>query len=190
MNHTKNAIIDAFWELLEQKPYSKITVKDIVDQCQINRNTFYYHFHDIPDLLESTLKTFSDYIVQNYSKFGSPMDCLNPLVEYSLQRKRALLHIYRSVHREVFLDSLGHITLYFVTEYIDTATKELSLSQEDRALLIRFYKCILVGVILDWLDEGMNYDLLEAAVRINELFLNSSKQAILKAANLIPGNPL
>lgn len=56
MNRTKNAIIDAFWLLLEEKPYNKITVKDIVERCQINRNTFYYHFHDIPELLETTIK--------------------------------------------------------------------------------------------------------------------------------------
>ena len=56
MNRTKEAIVNAFWELLEEKPYNKITVKDIVDRCQINRNTFYYHFHDIPELLESIIK--------------------------------------------------------------------------------------------------------------------------------------
>lgn len=37
MNRTKSAITNAFWQLLEEKPYSKITVKDIVDRCQINR---------------------------------------------------------------------------------------------------------------------------------------------------------
>ena len=46
MNYTENAIKDAFWQLLEEKPYNKITVKDIVERCQVNRNTFYYHFHD------------------------------------------------------------------------------------------------------------------------------------------------
>ena len=42
MNWTKKAIIDVFWQLLEEKPYSKITVQNIVEHCQINRNTFYY----------------------------------------------------------------------------------------------------------------------------------------------------
>lgn len=52
MNHTRAAIINAFWQLLDEKPYNKITVKNIVERCQVNRNTFYYHFHDIPELLE------------------------------------------------------------------------------------------------------------------------------------------
>lgn len=55
MNRTKNVIIDTLWLLLEEKPYSKITVKEIVNCCQINRNTFYYYFHGIPELLETAL---------------------------------------------------------------------------------------------------------------------------------------
>ena len=46
MNRTKDAIVAAFGELLTERPLSKITVKDIVDRCEISRNTFYYHFED------------------------------------------------------------------------------------------------------------------------------------------------
>ena len=44
MEQTRGAIIKAFGQLLEEKPMNKITVKDIVERCGINRNTFYYHF--------------------------------------------------------------------------------------------------------------------------------------------------
>lgn len=49
-NFTKRAIRDSFVKLLNERPLSQITVKDIVDDCGVNRNTFYYHFRDIPDL--------------------------------------------------------------------------------------------------------------------------------------------
>ena len=42
---TKNAIRETFIELLKKKFIDKITVKDIVEECGINRNTFYYYFH-------------------------------------------------------------------------------------------------------------------------------------------------
>ena len=50
MKKTKEIIIDAFWQLLEEKPFNKITVQNIVERCALNRNTFYYHFQDIPNL--------------------------------------------------------------------------------------------------------------------------------------------
>ena len=42
---TKEIIARTFTELLEEKSMAKITVKDIVERCGVNRNTFYYHFN-------------------------------------------------------------------------------------------------------------------------------------------------
>ena len=50
--NTKRMLVDVFLELLQKKSLSKITVSEIVNTCQINRKTFYYHFADIYDLLE------------------------------------------------------------------------------------------------------------------------------------------
>lgn len=186
MNRTKTAIIDAFWQLLEERPYNKITVKNIVDLCRINRNTFYYHFHDIPELLESTIKQEADSIIQTYSKFGSPLDCLAPLTERCLTRKKALLHIYRSTQREIFINQLDRICLYVITNYIDTVTADMTFLPEDKKLLIRFYKCTLIGIFLDWLNAGMDYDLLKAFNRLAELLDDSGRQAFLRAAESVP----
>lgn len=182
MNFTKKAIIEAFWKLLEEKPYNKITVKEIVDSCQVNRNTFYYHFHDIPDVLEKVIKEDTDYFIENYSTFSTPVECLLPIVEYCLKRKKIILHIFRSVQREIFLDQLERMSLYAVTQYVDHVTEELTISPMDKKVLTRCYKCALVGIALDWLEEGMDYDLLECLVRIESLFSGSSRQAFLKSA--------
>lgn len=49
---TKKAILESFLHLVGKKPIDKITVRDIVDDCGINRNTFYYYFQDIYAVLE------------------------------------------------------------------------------------------------------------------------------------------
>lgn len=56
MIQTKKIIKNAFWELLEEKPYNKITVRDIVNRCCVNRNTFYYYFQDIPTLMVDSIE--------------------------------------------------------------------------------------------------------------------------------------
>lgn len=55
-NFTSRAIKQTFIELLEQRPLKDITVKDIVETCGINRNSFYYHFQDLPALIEEIVK--------------------------------------------------------------------------------------------------------------------------------------
>ena len=49
---TKRAIQESFKKLLSNQPLDKITVKNITDDCGVNRNTFYYHYSDIYQLLE------------------------------------------------------------------------------------------------------------------------------------------
>ena len=61
MNRTKLAIVDTLWQLLEEKSYHKITVQDIVDHCRVNRNTFDYHFQDIPSLTDDLLAFCRDF---------------------------------------------------------------------------------------------------------------------------------
>ena len=49
---TKKALAASLKKLLAERPLDKITVIDIVNDCEVNRQTFYYHFQDIYDLLE------------------------------------------------------------------------------------------------------------------------------------------
>ena len=49
---TKNALATALKKLLSKKELSKITISNITEECGVNRQTFYYHFKDIYDLLE------------------------------------------------------------------------------------------------------------------------------------------
>lgn len=85
---TKKAIEASFLKLLNEAPLSHITVKMIVDDCHINCNSFYYHFQDIPSLLEAIIVQMLDDIIQLI-----PSDCLLEISEELDRNKRALLHI-------------------------------------------------------------------------------------------------
>lgn len=183
MNRTKAAIIAAFGELLEERPLNKITVKEIVDRCGVNRNTFYYHFRDIPSLLEETITSQADQIIRSCSALGSPIDCIAPLVQYGSAHRKAVLHIYRSTQRESFQVYLDRVSEYIVRQYVEAVTKGLFPASgriQEKELLIKYYKCTVVGVVLDWLDAGMRYDLLAATVRLCDMLAGSGKQAFLK----------
>lgn len=179
MERTKTAIIEAFQELLEETPINKITVKSIVERCGINRNTFYYYFDGIPDLVEYRLTAMADQLLDSF-KEPNPGEELERVVTYFVQRKRSVFHIYRYLPREQFLPLLDRIALYVVGRYIRQATAEAPISESDLTVLIRFYKGALVGLFLDWLEAGMNYDMNTTVERLCELMEGSTHNAIEK----------
>ena len=58
------AIAYALKELVEEKSLNKITIQDIAEKCGINRQTFYYHFPNIIDLVEWILYTDAERLMQ------------------------------------------------------------------------------------------------------------------------------
>lgn len=157
---TKDLIVDTFWQLLEEKPYNKITVQDIVNQCKVNRNTFYYHFQDIPFLLESSIENWMDDIIENVSRHGDPTKCITIMAEELVNKKTALLHLYQSAHKDYFLNSLDKISYHVTYTYFNNVLENVSVSEEYKEVFIRFYKCAFVGVLLDWLDNNASYNLI------------------------------
>ncbi|MCR5795511.1 MAG: TetR family transcriptional regulator, partial [Solobacterium sp.] len=49
---TKQALAESLKKVLQEKPLDKITIADLTNDCGLNRQTFYYHYHDIYDLIE------------------------------------------------------------------------------------------------------------------------------------------
>ena len=184
MRQTKDMIVETFMEMLDEMPYNKITVRGIVQRCGISRNTFYYHFADIPELMETSGREWINQIFTASFQPDSPMGCLAPIFEYGSAHRNALLHLYRSVNREVFVKDLNRFGLYISTQFIENAEAGLStkLNPHDKLILTRYYKCSFVGVVLDWLESGMSYDLLSAASRLCELLAGSAEEAFIRSA--------
>ena len=96
-NLTKNAIKDTFVEILTDRPLSQITVKDIVEKLGINRNTFYYHFKDIPDLIEELVIEETNRIITKYPTVDSVEMAFNAAIDFAEKNRRAINHIYNSI---------------------------------------------------------------------------------------------
>ena len=181
MRRTRDSIMAAFAQLLDERPMNKIIVKDIVERCGINRNTFYYHFPDIPTLLQTMMEEKVNALISTHCTFGHPLDCIRPALQYGKTHKQAVLHVYRAVPRETFLLYMNRLAQHIVDEYFDTISKTVSIPIEDAKILNRYYKCMVVGCLLDWLDAAMRYDLEANMERVCFLLDGAGEHAIQKA---------
>ena len=183
-NFTKQAIKASFLKLLNQQPLNKISVRDIVEDCGINRNSFYYHFHDIPSLLGEIITEQTEQLIRAYPSISSLDECFHVAFQFALENKRAVMHIYHSVNRDVFTQSTLKLCDYAVSTYVATAFPGDPVSESDRQIVIRFMKCQLFGMCIDWIDQGMTdaaYDdlhrMLELSRDVPQLIIRRSLES-------------
>ncbi len=160
-NFTKRAIKESFWKLLNEQPLSQISVRDIVEDCGINRNSFYYHFQDIPALIQEIVTDALDALIQKYPSIESLDKGIEAVFRFTLDNKKAVFHICNSVNRNIYEQYLMRICEYVVTTYFDTAFGKESSSESDRSTVVLFTKCELFGLAIDWINAGMPEDALD-----------------------------
>lgn len=168
-NFTQKAIRASFIKLLNQKPLSQITIKDIVDDCGVNRNTFYYYFKDLPDLVETIIKEEVQRVIRQYPTIGSVEQCLDALIGFALENRKAVLHIYNSINRDLYEWYQWRICRYVVEVYLDGVLKDRKITEEDRCLLMDYIACTGFGFVIGWLETGMKEGIRERFARIYEL---------------------
>ena len=160
-NTTKEVIVKALMDLLGEKPVEKIKVKDIVERCRVNRNTFYYHFQDIPDVVDFALHQELDRIITEKPEPVSVLDAMGEVLALMERNKKALLHIYHFMRRESFIRYMRGIAAYMIGQLEENAEVFSGMREPERKTVLFFCQCLIEGTILDWVDSDMSYDLRE-----------------------------
>ena len=158
-NFTRKAIKESFLKLLNQRPLSQITVKDIVEDCGINRNSFYYHFEDLPALVEEIVGERVQALIQKHPTVSSVEECADAVIELVMDDRRAIYHVYNSLNRDVFERHLMHGCEYIVSTYLNAEFAGKAVDPADLDALIRLHKCACFGSVIDWLNGGMKGDI-------------------------------
>ena len=167
----KREIKRTFLELLEQRLFSQITVKDIVEACGINRNTFYYHYADLPALVEELIDEEIGHFVRQEQSFSSLEESMAEALAFFREHRRAAYHVYNSVNRDVFDRYLMKNCESVGAGYVKSFLEDVPLTPENRQAIIHFNAYILYGAVTRWLESGMTYDVREDFRRIFQLMV-------------------
>ena len=153
---TQKFIMSTFMQLLESESLDKITVRDIVEECEINRNTFYYHYSDIYDLLDDVFRVetekFMSEDVDENTTFGEEYERAACFV---LKYKKAILHIYDSKKRDVLQNYLVTLAFSFISRFVKKEADGYGLPDEDIDYITGFYTHAIVGNTLGWIKRKL-----------------------------------
>ena len=152
---TKQALADSLKKLLQEKPLDKITVTDIAEDCQVNRQTFYYHFRDIYDLVEWFYIREVSKLIDRDRSYATWQEDLRRVFQYILDNRTLVLRTYHSASRDLLEEAFQHILHQLLLDVVEDCAAGRSVRQEDKEFLVRFYTYSLTGLILDWIGENL-----------------------------------
>ena len=155
---TKRALEASLKHLLAKKPLDKITINDIAEDCGISRMTFYYHFKDIYDLIEWSCIEEASRVIEGNKTYDTWQEGLTQIFEAVLENRPFVLNAYRCISREQMERFLFHLTYGLIRGVVDEKSQGVDISEEDKAFIAEFYKYSFVGILLDWIKQGMDAD--------------------------------
>ena len=163
---TKLALAGSLKKLLQKKFLDDITVKELVEDCQVNRQTFYYHFRDIYDLLHWFLEHETEEALRGAEDWQA---ALALAFRYIQDNHAVIYHAYRSSGREALDCQFYSLSRALVLRLLDLYAGDLILEPDDRAFLAEFYMYALTGTLLHWMSEDMKEDPRHLADRLARL---------------------
>ena len=151
---TEKALAASLKKLLEKKTLNKITVKDITDDCGVNRQTFYYHFHDVYDLVEWIFTQDARQYTQELET-KEWQDVITTIMDDLLEEKSFIMSAYYSLNRRQLEEFLRKLVEPAVRDVIRGFAEGHDLREEDLEFIVEFQTLELVAVITEWIAGGM-----------------------------------
>lgn len=160
VKYTRMVIKDSFIALLKCKPISKITIKEICENADINRATFYAHYQDQYHLLT---QIENDVIcdVRDYLSEDSSIAPDNPGTIRMLTRIFSYIRTNAEICRVLLSDNVDanfqKLLMELVQQqFVPEWAQDKALSTEDAEYIYTFVFIGCVGIIKKWLDSGMS----------------------------------
>ena len=152
--NVKETLADALIRLSAAKPISKITVQDIVDECNTSRRTFYNHFHDKYELINWIYESKTNKILDHLNRTKSFEECLIEIYTVFLTYKNFFLNASAIAGQNSFADFFyTHTKEYFISYITDHYGREALT--EELLYSIEFNASGQVFLCLKWIRDGM-----------------------------------
>lgn len=149
----KAVIADTFTEMLDKEDIDKITVTKLIGECHISRQTFYYHFKDIMDVLEWAFRRATDELVQ---RSLDAEDNIVALKEFAVFIRQNRFKLERLLYSRRWVQIEGILTesaAAYLAEMARNKAPDISLSYDEMEIMLKFYACGMVGVLMHYMGK-------------------------------------
>jgi probable dihydroxyacetone kinase regulator len=152
INSTKKKLAESLKKLMSERPFEKIKIQDIVDLCNMNRRTFYYHFKDIYELLEWFYHDEALKQLEINSTYETWTNEFLYLFHYIEANKKVTLCVFKSLGRE-YLEGFMYKSIFRVVKNIVyNLALDLEVKETQKDFMAHYYTVSLVGMMIHWIQ--------------------------------------
>lgn len=153
--HTKKALVESLKRAMKSKPFSKITVSEIIRDCGVNRKTFYYHFEDIYALLKWLFEEEAVEVVKHFDLLVDYEKAIRFVMQYVDDNNYIISCAYDSIGREEMKRFFYKDFVGVVASVIDAAEAKMGKNVEPdfKKYVARFYTEAISGMLIEWVKE-------------------------------------
>ena len=152
---TKESLAAALKQMMNVKPIGKITVKDLVEICGVNRQTFYYHFDDVYDLLEWVFEEDANRVLPREVVYEHWREDVFIFMQYLQDNSSFTLNVYNSNSRIYMLRYLEEKMAACIRSFAVIVSEGMNIDRQDFEFVVTFYAKCAIGFISQWMDLGM-----------------------------------
>lgn len=176
---TKRQLAASLKKFMTKKPFDKITVRELLDDCNMTRPTFYYHFKDIFDLLEWMLDIEAIELLKRSDGLETWDEGLLLLFRYIQDNDRMCLCAYNSIGMNALNRMLFRNVQSVMRAFVNHLRSNLPVKEEHVTFIADFYTMALVNCVAKWMTDGMKKTP-EEMIALLDMTLHGSILAALK----------
>ena len=154
-NKTEEMLCRTFLDLLRKQPFSKITIQRIAGSCNVNRQTFYYHFDDVYDLLEWVFEEDANRFLPQKVVYEHWREDIMIYLDYLQENSTFALNVYNSNSRLYMLRYLEEKMEGCIRSFAEIVSEGQNIDRQDFEFVVKFYSKCAIGLIAQWMDLGM-----------------------------------
>ncbi|MEN8904482.1 MAG: dihydroxyacetone kinase transcriptional activator DhaS [Clostridiales bacterium] len=163
---TKKALADSLKHLMKTIPLSKIAIRNIVENCKLNRQTFYYHFKDKYDLVNWIYYNEVILSIHNYKNYENWIDGLFKVLQHLDNNKSFYVNAINTSGQNSFNSYLFEITYNLIYGVIDELSNNCAIKESEKIFISEFYSNAFVGITIQWIKSGMKEPYAELTEKI------------------------
>lgn len=155
---TKTALAASLKKYMEKKSLSKISVREIIEDCGVNRKTFYYHFQDINDLVKWMFEQEAIEVVKQYDLMINYEDAIRFAMDYIEKNKHVCNCAFDALGRDELKRFFYKDFIGIIGGMVDQLAEGLNVPQDYITFVVTLYTEALASFLIDWIRNKSNRD--------------------------------